>query len=89
MCSSDLQKSFGDGGDLTSQLPDRAGAPVVLGLVRLEPAATPSGLAWSRGNGPPRALPSRTPLEVSAEVERRSLLSYALPFARWLAGSRP
>jgi multidrug efflux pump subunit AcrA (membrane-fusion protein) len=83
------QQSFGDGGDLTSQLPDRAGAPVVLGVVRLEAAATPSGLAWSRGEGPQRALPPRTPLEVSAEVERRSLLSYLAPFGRWLAGSRP
>ena len=83
------QQSFGEGGDLTSQLPDRAGAPVVLGVVRLEAAATPSGLAWSRGAGPQRALPPRTPLEVSAEVERRSLLSYVAPFGRWLAGSRP
>ncbi len=83
------QQSFGDGGDLTSQLPDRAGAPVVLGVVRLEEAATPSGLAWSRGSGPPRPLPSRTPLEASVEVERRSLLSYVAPFGRWLAGARP
>jgi multidrug efflux pump subunit AcrA (membrane-fusion protein) len=83
------QQSFGDGGDLTAQLPDRAGAPVVLGVVRLEAAATPSGLAWSRGTGPQRPLPPRTPLEVSAEVERRSLLSYVAPFGRWLAGARP
>jgi multidrug efflux pump subunit AcrA (membrane-fusion protein) len=83
------QQSFGEGGDLTSQLPDRAGAPVVLGVVRLEGAATPSGLAWSRGAGPPRSLPPRTPLEVSAKVEHRSLLSYVAPFGRWLAGSRP
>ncbi|MFM7237312.1 MAG: hypothetical protein ACKOYK_11210 [Cyanobium sp.] len=83
------QQSFGEGGDLTAQLPDRAAAPVVLGVVRLEEAPTPSGLAWSRGSGPPRALPARTPLEVSAVVERRSLLSYVAPFGRWLAGSRP
>ncbi len=89
LMASARQQSFGDGGDLTAQLPDRTGAPVVLGLVRLEAAATPSGLAWSRGNGPPRALPPRTPLQVSAEVERRSLVSYVVPFARWLAGSRP
>ncbi|MFN9628915.1 MAG: hypothetical protein ACK59A_01610 [Cyanobacteriota bacterium] len=82
------QQSFGDGGDLTAQLPDRAGAPVVLGVVRLEAAPTPSGLAWSRGTGPQRALPPRTPLEVSAEVERRSLFSYVAPFGRWLAGAR-
>jgi biotin carboxyl carrier protein len=83
------QQSFGEGGDLTSQLPDRAAAPLVLGVVRLEAAATPSGLAWSGGTGPQRALPPRTPMEVSAEVERRSLLSYALPFGRWLAGAKP
>jgi len=83
------QQSFGEGGDITSQLPDRGAAPVVLGVVRLEEAPTPSGLAWSRGTGPQRALPPRTPLEVSAEVERRSLLSYVLPFGRWLAGARP
>jgi multidrug efflux pump subunit AcrA (membrane-fusion protein) len=89
LMASARQQSFGEGGDLTSQLPDRAGAPLVLGVVRLEAASTPSGLAWSRGSGPLRPLPPRTPLEVSAEVERRSLLSYALPFGRWLAGARP
>ena len=83
------QRSFGEGGDITSQLPDRAGAPLVMGVVRLDKAPTPSGLAWSRGDGPRQALPPRTPLESTAEVERRSALSYALPFWRWLAGSRP
>jgi HlyD family secretion protein len=88
LMASARQRSFGDGGDLTAQLPDRSGAPVVLGVVRLEEAPTPSGLAWSRGSGPQQALPPRTPLEVSAEVERRSLLSYVLPFGRWVAGAR-
>lgn len=88
LMASARQRSFGDGGDLTAQLPDRSGAPVVLGVVRLEDAPTPTGLAWSRGSGPPQALPPRTPLEVSAEVERRSLFSYLQPFGRWLAGSR-
>jgi hypothetical protein len=83
------QRSFGDGGDLTAQLPNRAGAPLVLGLVRLKQAATPTGLAWSRGLGPSQALPPRTPLHADAEVEQRSLFSYALPFWRWLAGARP
>jgi len=89
LMASARQRSFGEGGDLTSQLPDRAGAPLVMGVVRLETAATPSGLAWSRGAGPDRALPPRTPLESTAEVERRSVFSYALPFWRWIAGSRP
>ena len=83
------QRSFGDGGDLTAQLPGRVGAPLVLGVVRLQQAATPSGLAWSSSKGPPAPLPPRTPLQAEAEVERRSLFSYALPFWRWLAGARP
>lgn len=83
------QRSFGDGGDITSQLPGRAGSPVRLGVVRLRTAPTPTGLAWSRGDGPPQTLPPRLPMEASAEVERRSLLSYAAPFWRWLAGARP
>lgn len=88
LMASARQKSFGDGGDLTAQLPGRTGAPLVLGVVRLETAATPSGLAWSRGDGPARPLPGRTPAEVEAEVEKRSPLSYALPFWRWIAGAR-
>jgi HlyD family secretion protein len=88
LMASARQKSFGDGGDLTAQLPGRTGAPLVLGVVRLETAPTPSGLAWSRGEGPARPLPGRTPAEVEAEVENRSPLSYALPFWRWIAGAR-
>lgn len=83
------QRSFGDGGDLTAQLPGRVGAPLVLGVVRLQQAATASGLAWSSSKGPAAPLPPRTPLQAEAEVERRSLFSYALPFWRWLAGARP
>ncbi|MFM7264748.1 MAG: hypothetical protein ACKOZW_03980 [Cyanobium sp.] len=88
LMASARQKSFGDGGDLTAQLPGRTGAPLVLGVVQLETAATPSGLAWTRGKGPTRALPGRTPAEVEADVELRSPLSYALPFWRWIAGAR-
>lgn len=88
LMASARQKSFGDGGDLTAQLPGRTGAPLVLGVVRLEAAATPSGLAWTRSDGPTRPLPGRTPAEVEADVERRSPLSYALPFWRWIAGAR-
>ena len=83
------QRSFGDGGDLTSQLPGRTGAPLVMGVVRLEEAAPPSGLAWTRGRGPDRPLPDRTPTEVVAEVEQRSVLSYLTPFWRWISGARP
>lgn len=83
------QRSYGDGGDITSQLPGRAGSPLRLGVVQLRTAATATGLAWSRGAGPSQTLPSRLPLEASAEVERRSLVSYVAPFWRWLAGSRP
>ena len=88
LMASARQKSFGDGGDLTAQLPGRTGAPLVLGVVRLETAATPSGLAWTRSQGPTRPLPGRTPAEVEADVELRSPLSYALPFWRWIAGAR-
>ncbi len=88
LMASTRQRSLGEGGDLTGQLPERSGAPVVLGVVRLEEAATPSGLAWSRGNGPDRPLPQRTPAEVEAEVELRSLLSYLTPFWRWITGAR-
>ena len=88
LMASARQKSFGDGGDLTAQLPGRTGAPLVLAVVRLEEAATPSGLAWTRGDGPRRPLPQRTPAEVEAEVEMRAPLSYLLPFWRWIAGSR-
>lgn len=89
LMASARQRSFGEGGDLTSQLPGRAGAPLVLAVVRLEAAATPTGLAWSLGRGPDRPLPDRTPAEVEAEVETRAPLSYLLPFWRWLSGSRP
>ena len=88
LMASARQKSFGDGGDLTAQLPGRTGAPLVLAVVRLEEAATPSGLAWTRGDGPRRPLPQRTPAEVEAEVEMRAPLSYLVPFWRWIAGSR-
>ncbi len=89
LMASARQRSFGDGGDLTSQLPGRVGAPLVLAVVRLEIASTPSGLAWSLGRGPERPLPQRTPTEVEAEVETRAPLSYLLPFWRWMSGARP
>jgi HlyD family secretion protein len=88
LMASARQKSFGDGGDLTAQLPGRTGAPLVMAVVRLESAPTPSGLAWTRSDGPRRPLPQRTPAEVEAEVEKRAPLSYLLPFWRWIAGAR-
>lgn len=88
LMASARERSYGDGGDLTAQLPGRTGAPLVLAVVELEAAATPSGLRWSRGRGPSGPLPTRTPAEVEAEVERRSLVSYVAPFWRWLAGLR-
>jgi len=89
LMASARQRSFGDGGDLTSQLPGRVGAPLVLAVVQLEGASTPTGLAWTRGTGPDRALAQRIPAEVVAEVETRAPLNYLLPFWRWLSGSRP
>ena len=88
LMASARERSYGEGGDLTAQLPGRTGTPLVLAIVELERADTPSGLAWSRGGGPPRPLPSRTPAEVEAEVEQRSVLSYLTPFWRWITGAR-
>ena len=89
LMASARQRSFGDGGDLTSQLPGRVGAPLVLAVVQLEAAPTPTGLAWTRGTGPDRPLAQRIPAEVKGEVETRPPLNYLVPFWRWLTGSRP
>ena len=88
LMASARERSYGEGGDLTSQLPGRSSAPLVLAVVALEPAATPSGLAWSGGRGPGQPLPQRTPAELEAEVELRSVLSYLAPFWRWITGAR-
>lgn len=88
LMASARERSFGEGGDLTAQLPGRSGAPLVLAVVALEPADTPTGLAWSGGPGPAQPLPQRTPAEVEAEVEQRSVLSYLAPFWRWITGAR-
>ena len=88
LMASARERAYGEGGDLTAQLPGRTGAPLVLAVVELERAGTPSGLAWTGGKGPPRSLPSRTPAEVEAEVEQRSVLSYLTPFWRWITGAR-
>lgn len=88
LMASARERSFGEGGDLTAQLPGRTGAPLVLAVVELERADTPTGWAWSGGKGPGRPLPARTPTEVEAEVEQRSVLSYLTPFWRWITGAR-
>jgi HlyD family secretion protein len=80
------QEAFGEGGNPLATLGDKATAPMVLVTVTLEPAATPSGLRWTEGKGPDLPLDNGTPASARVDVDRRSALSYALPFLRWLTG---
>ena len=80
------QEAYGDGGDPLAILPGKATAPLMLVRVELESAPTPSGLRWSGGRGPDLRFDDGQPAEAKAPVERRSLLSYTLPFLRWMAG---
>jgi len=80
------QEAFGEGGDPLAILPGKATAPLMLVRVALESAPTPSGLRWSGGRGPDLRFDDGQPAEAKASVERRSLVSYALPFLRWIAG---
>ena len=80
------QEAFGEGGDPLAILPGKATAPLMLVRVELESAPTPSGLRWSGGRGPDLRFDDGQPAEAKASVERRSLVSYALPFLRWIAG---
>lgn len=80
------QEAFGEGGDPLAILPGKATAPLMLVQVALESAPTPSGLRWSGGRGPDLRFDDGQPAEAKASVERRSLVSYALPFLRWIAG---
>ncbi len=80
------QEAYGEGGDPLAILPGKATAPLMLVRVELESASTPSGLRWSGGRGPDLRFEAGQPAEAKASVERRSLLSYALPFLRWIAG---
>ncbi|MCP9915653.1 hypothetical protein KBZ13_04045 [Cyanobium sp. ATX 6F1] len=80
------QEAFGEGGDPLAVLGDKATSPLVLARVEVETAPTPSGLRWSRGQGPNLPIEAGAPGLVSATVERRSLLSFVLPFLRWLGG---
>jgi HlyD family secretion protein len=81
------QAAVGEGGDPLETVTDKTTAPVVLAMLELESAATPSGLRWSGGRGPDLPLENGTPAKAKVEVERRSALSFVLPFLRWLGGA--
>ncbi|QPN58783.1 hypothetical protein H8F24_11480 [Synechococcus sp. CBW1002] len=81
------QAAVGEGGDPLATATDKITAPVQLVTVALEAAATPSGLRWSSGQGPDLPLENGTPAKAKVEVERRSLVSFVLPFLRWLGGA--
>lgn len=80
------EEGFGSGGDPMATAGDKMTAPVVLAQVELETAPTPSGLRWSRSQGPDFALSTGTPAAADVEVERRPLLSFLTPFLRWIGG---
>lgn len=81
------QAAVGEGGDPFTLAGDRLAAPVQLVTVELEPAATASGLRWTGGPGPDLPLVNGTPARAKVEVERRSAVSFLLPFLRWLGGA--
>jgi HlyD family secretion protein len=81
------QAAFGEGGDPLAVAGDKITTPVQLVTVELEAAPTPSGLRWSSGRGPDLPLENGTPARAKVEVERRSVLSFVLPFLRWLGGA--
>lgn len=83
------EEGFGSGGDPLATAGDKVTAPVVLAQVELEEASTPSGLRWSRGQGPDFPLSTGTPASADVEVERRPLLSFLTPFLRWIGGLAP
>jgi len=80
------EEGFGSGGDPMATAGDKITAPVVLAQLELEAAATPSGLRWTRGDGPGFALSTGTPASADVEVERRPVLSFLAPFLRWIGG---
>ena len=81
------QVAVGEGGDPLDTITDKTSAPVVLAVLELESAATPSGLRWSGGRGPDLPLENGTPAKAKVVVERRPALSFLLPFLRWLGGA--
>ena len=82
------QAALGEGGDPMATAADKLIAPVVLVTVALEGAATASGLRWSSGLGPDLLLENGTPAKLKVVVERRSPVSYLMPFLRWLGGAQ-
>jgi HlyD family secretion protein len=82
------QAALGEGGDPMATAADKLIAPVVLVTVALEGAATASGLRWSSGLGPDMRLENGTPAKLKVVVERRSPVSYLMPFLRWLGGAQ-
>ena len=82
------QAALGEGGDPMATAADKLIAPVVLVTVALEGAATASGLRWSSGLGPDLRLENGTPAKLKVVVERRSPVSYLMPFLRWLGGAQ-
>jgi HlyD family secretion protein len=81
------QAAFGEGGDPVATTGDKITTPVVIVTVALEPAPTPSGLSWSGGQGPNLALDNGSPAKAQVIVERRSLVSFVMPFLRWIGGA--
>lgn len=86
LLTSSHQAAFGEGGNPLATLGDKVTAPMVLVTVALDSAATPSGLRWTGGRGPALNLENGTAAAALVDVDRRSALSYALPFLRWLTG---
>jgi len=82
------QAALGEGGDPMATAADKLIAPVVLVTVALEGAASTSGLRWSSGLGPDLRLENGTPAKLKVVVERRSPVSYLMPFLRWLGGAQ-
>lgn len=81
------QAAVGEGGDPLDTSTDRLTSPVVLAVVELESADTPSGLRWTGGRGPDLSLENGTPAKAKVAVERRPPLSFLMPFLRWLGGA--
>ena len=82
------QAALGEGGDPMATAADKLIAQVVLVTVALEGAASASGLRWSSGLGPDMRLENGTPAKLKVVVERRSPVSYLMPFLRWLGGAQ-
>jgi HlyD family secretion protein len=87
LASRTRQEAFGEGGDPLATLGDKVTSPMVLVLVDLERAHTPSGLRWSGGSGPDLELENGTPALARVDLERRPLLSFVMPFLRWIGGT--